>query len=164
MRKISVLFYILIIGLLSCDGSEEECTQGFQPPVNFDLDVEADNINTIEEYLSENNLTAEKTANDLYYVISNAGSEFKPDLCSRVLCAYTGYLPNGDIFDSSDEEGIEFGLQSVVKGWQEGIPLIGAGGQIQLLIPSKLGYGRNPPSIDIPENSVLIFDVNLLAF
>jgi len=163
MRKISVLFCFAILSLISC-GEDDACSNVFQAPQNIDLDVEAANINTIEKYLLDNNLTAQKTENDLYYIISEAGSALKPELCSAVLCSYTGYLPNGDVFDMSAEEGVPFSLFNVIKGWQEGIPLIGVGGKIQLFIPTKLAYGRFPPTTDIPENSSLIFEVELLAF
>ncbi|MEN9448088.1 MAG: hypothetical protein RJA25_1378, partial [Bacteroidota bacterium] len=47
--------------------------------------------------------------------------------------------------------------------WQEGIPLIGKGGKIKLLIPSALGYGTTAHGA-IPANSILIFDIQLDSF
>ncbi|MBO7644296.1 MAG: FKBP-type peptidyl-prolyl cis-trans isomerase, partial [Bacteroidales bacterium] len=54
-----------------------------------------------------------------------------------------------------------FTLNAVVKGWTEGLQLVGEGGKIQLYVPAELAYGeQGRPGID--PNSVLIFDVDLL--
>ena len=70
---------------------------------------------------------------------------------------------SGEEFDSSwgRGESIEFPLNRLIKGWQEGIPLFKKGGKGILLIPSELGYG-NVSQGAIPENSVLIFDIELI--
>ena len=83
---------------------------------------------------------------------------------SRVKVHYTGWLTNGDIFDSSvvRKEPIEFGLNGVIKGWQEGIPGMKPGGIRRLKIPADLAYG-NKQRGPIPPNSMLVFEVELLA-
>src|SRR4051812_38902612 len=56
---------------------------------------------------------------------------------------YTGWLPNGDIFDSSvGGEPLEFKLDGLIKGWQEGLPGMKAGGVRRLKIPPELAYGK----------------------
>ena len=78
---------------------------------------------------------------------------------------YTGWLTddNATIFDSSVQRGepIEFGLDEVIKGWQEGIPGMKPGGVRRLKIPADLAYGARARG-KIPANSVLIFEVELL--
>ncbi|HAD33478.1 MAG TPA: FKBP-type peptidylprolyl isomerase, partial [Chitinophagaceae bacterium] len=59
--------------------------------------------------------------------------------------------------------GVSFGLDGLIVGWQEGIPLIGAGGKIKLYLPPSLAYGSNANG-NIPANSSLIFDIDLLGF
>ena len=71
---------------------------------------------------------------------------------------YKGTLINGDVFDQNDD--VRFTLNRVVKGWQEGLQLIGEGGHAELAIPSDLGYGEYG-SRGIEPNSVLLFDVTL---
>jgi FKBP-type peptidyl-prolyl cis-trans isomerase FkpA len=134
-------------------------------PTAFNQTVFQDNIMTIENYLSANNLTAQKTASGLYYIINEEGSLAKPDLCDEVSVTYRGYLDNGATFDSSNGTPITFPLTGVITGWQEGIQLFGKDGNGVLLIPSYLGYGNSSPSGSIiPNNSVLIFDVTLDNF
>lgn len=77
---------------------------------------------------------------------------------------YIGWLTNGKKFDSSRDrnETIEFGLGMVIKGWKEGIPGMKPGGIRRLKIPAELGYGKRGAGDDIPPDSVLIFEVELI--
>lgn len=115
----------------------------------------------IQKYISDNKLSATSTSNGLYYVIENQGSGTKPNPYSQVQVAYKGYLTDGTVFDQSNSSGAVFNLQSVIKGWTEGIPYFKAGGNGKLLIPSALGYGPNGTT-GIPGNSVLIFDIKVI--
>jgi len=82
----------------------------------------------------------------------------------KVKVHYTGWLTNGDIFDSSvvRKEPIEFPLDNLIKGWQEGIPGMKIGGVRRLKIPPALGYGDQKKGT-IPANSTLVFEIELLA-
>ncbi|MCH7811554.1 MAG: FKBP-type peptidyl-prolyl cis-trans isomerase [Chloroflexi bacterium] len=83
---------------------------------------------------------------------------------SSVTVHYTGWLADGTVFDSSVARGqpATFPLNGVIQGWQEGIPGMQVGGKRRLIIPPDLGYGEGGAG-GIPPNSVLIFDVELLA-
>lgn len=142
------LIAVLLVGFQSCG-----------------KDIMEDNQQEIEEYLADNNLTAQSTASGLFYIIDNPGSSDHPTLQSTVKVHYHGYFTNGNIFDSSISRGepIDIPLTNVIAGWQEGIPLFGRGGTGQLFIPSHLAYGSNPPS-GIRKDAVLIFDIELIDF
>jgi FKBP-type peptidyl-prolyl cis-trans isomerase FkpA len=124
----------------------------------------ADKI-TIENYLAANNLSAQSTSTGLYYIIHEPGGAIHPTVKSSLSVNYKGYLTNNSIFDSSYPVGkpADIPLKSVIKGWQEGVPFIGAGGKIQLFVPSALGYGSSATRT-IPANSVLIFEIELVDF
>jgi peptidylprolyl isomerase len=83
---------------------------------------------------------------------------------SIVKVHYTGWLTSGEIFDSSvvRKEPIEFGLDKVIKGWQEGIPGMKPGGVRRLKIPADLAYGKRKVG-PIPPDSTLVFEVELLS-
>ena len=85
---------------------------------------------------------------------------------AKVKVHYTGWLTDEKetIFDSSvkRDEPIEFGLDQVIKGWQEGIPGMKPGGRRLLKIPSELAYGNKAKGELIPANSVLLFEVELI--
>ena len=104
---------------------------------------------------------------------------------------YTGKLQDGTVFDASRfenrskeqqelmrlqqpslfnekgklieaEEPIEFPLNRVIKGWTEGMKLVGPGGKIKLYIPAELAYGRRGAGQLIGPNEALEFEVELI--
>ena len=104
--------------------------------------------------------SADSTASGIVYLIQDSGSE-KRAVSDRdtVKVNYRGTLIDGKEFDKN--EGIEFPLNRVIKGWTEGMKLVGEGGKITLVIPANLAYGERGPR-EIGTNSTLIFDVDLL--
>ena len=79
---------------------------------------------------------------------------------------YTGALvKNGVIFQSSHDLGnpIVFGLNQVIDGWTKGVPGMKVGGKRRLIIPAAQAYGANSPSPNIPANSDLVFDIELIS-
>ena len=121
------------------------------------------NDDEIKDYISKNNLDAQRTTEGLYYIINEEGTGDRPTVSDDVTVHYSGYLTTGSIFDPSYDRGerVSFPLRGVIQGWQIGIPKIKEGGSCKLIIPSHLAYGANPPSRSIPENAVLIFDIEL---
>ncbi len=105
-----------------------------------------------------------KTASGLQYRVLRNGTGKKPEAKNRVKVNYHGWLDSGKVFDSSYQrnEPIAFGLNQVIKGWTEGMQLVGEGGMIELWIPSNLGYGAGGAGSDIPPNASLHFLVELL--
>ncbi len=99
----------------------------------------------------------------LQYIILNSGNTSrKPKKNSdTVYVKYTGRLLDGSIFDAtSGTEDVHFLLSRVIKGWQEGLKMVGEGGSIRLFVPAKLAYGDNWNG-NIEPNSTLIFDIQL---
>jgi FKBP-type peptidyl-prolyl cis-trans isomerase len=123
----------------------------------------------IQEYLTKNNITAQKTASGLYYVIEKQGSGPTPQKGQSVSVNYTGKTLDGKTFDSNvdpefqhtDPFQFNVGQGMVIPGWDEGIMLLNKGSKAKLFVPSTLAYGPqgNGP---IAPNSVLMFDVELL--
>jgi len=106
------------------------------------------------------------TASGLKYVDVVVGDGPSPQIGQTISVNYTGTLTNGKKFDSSFDSGkpyqFKIGTGVVIKGWDEGLMTMRVGGKRKLIIPPNLGYGvrGNPP--DIPPNSTLLFDVELL--
>lgn len=83
----------------------------------------------------------------------------------RLTMNYRGTLLNGKEFDSSyGREPFQFqlGAGEVIPGWDQGIQGMKVGGKRKLRIPAELAYGAQSPSPDIPANSPLLFEVELL--
>ncbi len=102
----------------------------------------------------------------LQYEILVAGDGAKPLAKNVVTCHYHGTLIDGTIFDSSVQRGrpASFPLNQVIKGWTEGLQLMGTGSKWRFFIPANLGYGDRQISAQIGANSALIFDVELISF
>ncbi len=106
------------------------------------------------------------TESGLKYRILRKSKLPKPEASDTVRVHYKGWLSSDKfIFDSSYRRGepISFPLNRVIKGWTEGMQLVGVGGMIELVIPANLAYGeKGVPAAKIPPNSELTFLVELL--
>ena len=104
-----------------------------------------------------------KTDSGLKYRVLRKGTDTKPKATDKIEVHYHGWLDGGRVFDSSYDRGetIAFGLNQVIKGWTEGMQLVGEGGMIELEIPSDLGYGASGAGGVIPPNAPLHFLVEL---
>ena len=137
----------------------------------------------IKKYVADNNLKVQTTASGLQYVITNPGSAQKPVMGDTIMVNYTGKLTakksdgKDNVFDTSDlkiakETGKfnpaaqygprAFTLGRAIPGFDEGLQLIGKGGKITMIIPSKLAYGPSGmPQGGISPYTPLVFDVEL---
>ncbi|MGB3946192.1 MAG: FKBP-type peptidyl-prolyl cis-trans isomerase [Candidatus Saccharimonadales bacterium] len=96
--------------------------------------------------------------------ISEGTGEVVPE-GATITAHYTGALcKDGTIFQSSHDFGdaITFGLDQVIKGWTEGVPGMKLGGTRRLIIPSDMAYGSVRAAANIPPNSDLVFDIELV--
>lgn len=108
-----------------------------------------------------------RTASGLRYSDMVVGTGATPQKGQTVSVHYTGTLENGTKFDSSRDRGtpanFRIGVGQVIKGWDEGLMTMKVGGRRKFVIPSALGYGPQGRPPDIPGNSTLLFDVELLG-
>ena len=106
------------------------------------------------------------TTSGLKYIDSKVGNGHSSKKGDKLTVHYTGYLMNGKKFDSSLDTGKPFvfvlGKGEVIKGWDEGLGNMKAGGKRTLIIPPQLGYGERGAGSAIPPNSTLKFNVELL--
>jgi peptidylprolyl isomerase len=112
-----------------------------------------------------------KTDSGLRYQDLKEGTGAKPEGGQTCVVHYTGWLwedgKKGKKFDSSVDRGEPFkfpvGKGRVIKGWDEGVASMKAGGKRLLLIPPKLAYGALGAGDDIPGNATLLFEVELIG-
>jgi FKBP-type peptidyl-prolyl cis-trans isomerase len=106
------------------------------------------------------------TASGLVYSVLAEGAPDAPapTIGDQVQVHYTGWLTDGTVFDDSRTGGepASFRLGKVIEGWNEGLALMRPGARYKLTLPAELAYGDRARG-EIPANSVLIFDVELLG-
>jgi FKBP-type peptidyl-prolyl cis-trans isomerase FkpA len=99
-----------------------------------------------------------------YRKVSGPGTGAHPNVADTVTIHYVGRFIDGTEFDSSvaRNEPATFPLGHLIRGWQEGVPLMGVGDRFEFAIPYNLAYGyegRGP----IPGGATLIFTIDLIA-
>ena len=134
----------------------------------FMVKIPAENKKASEEWLAkvEKESGVKKTESGLLYKVTVAGDmNAKPTSLKDVVNVhYEGTTRTGKVFDSSYKRNspIDFPLNGVIKGWGEGLLLVGKGGKITLWIPAELAYGSRGAGADIGPNEALRFDIELL--
>lgn len=135
----------------------------------------------IKKYIDENNLKVTTAPSGLNYIIERQGNGERASLTDTVVMDYTGQFTNKksdgklNVFDTSDariakEAGIfsesvqyiprNLPLGQLPQGVIQGIQLIGIGGKIKMILPSKLAFGENGGGPFNPFTP-LVFDVEL---
>jgi FKBP-type peptidyl-prolyl cis-trans isomerase FklB len=116
-------------------------------------------------------MTANKTKpnvqelpNGIQYEILKEGAGAQPNANSKIKAHYRGSLLSGKEFDSSYRRNQPFTapLTSLIKGWQQVVPLMKTGAIWRLWIPSDLAYGDRGAGGDIPGGATLLFEIELL--
>ena len=156
----SVLALVTLVILAACAAPELEPTSVAPPEAVSESTAEPENSYI---FISEDAIT---TDSGLQYVITDQGDGASPQPGDIVEVHYTGRFTDGNIFDSSydREQPLRFktGAGQVIPGWDEAILLLKVGDKAKLIIPSELAYGEAGVGQDIPPNSTLYFEVELL--
>ena len=119
------------------------------------------NLAKEKEFLAANakKTNVDTTASGLQYTIIAPGAEEKIAPEDTVWVNYKGTLLDGTVFDENDST--KFIANRVIRGWTEGLGLLGEGGKATLYIPAELAYGERG-NRNIEPNSTLIYDVEVL--
>jgi FKBP-type peptidyl-prolyl cis-trans isomerase FkpA len=146
------LLVLVSAGALACGGAPDR--DGAREPAGFSAALGVDTA------------ALTQTPSGLRYqdVAEGQGTEATAD--RTVSVHYTGWLPNGEKFDSSRDRNQPFsftlGAGQVIAGWDEGVAGMKVGGRRKLVIPADLGYGTAGAPPAIPPGATLVFDVELL--
>ena len=150
-RSMAVSTLLLLVSLSACSDDADRPDWSDPTRIDFDpslgVDLSAMELRPSGLYIQE--------------LVVVEGLEVEAD--DRVEVAYTGWLPNGAAFDGRPlSNPIEFGLNEVIDGWQEGLVGMQPGGDRLLVIPPGLAYG-NRANGPIPANATLVFRVVLVS-
>jgi FKBP-type peptidyl-prolyl cis-trans isomerase FkpA len=128
------------------------------------------NIDSIAQQKIEEDILIAKLPKDsvtykegIFYQAVKEGNGRQVQLTDTVVVHYKGWLfSNGSVFDETKEKPATFPLGRLIRGWQIGVPQCKVGGKIRLFIPSGSAYGIRTFATDIPPNSTLVFDVEVV--
>ncbi|MFC6268881.1 FKBP-type peptidyl-prolyl cis-trans isomerase [Frigoriflavimonas asaccharolytica] len=116
---------------------------------------------------NKSNASVKTTASGLQYEVLKAGAGAKPKATDVVTVIYKGTLLDGTVFDSSEKQGgkpLDIPLNSVIRGWTEGVQLMSKGAKYKFYVPSDMGYGDQGGGAVIPPGATLIFEIKLVDF
>jgi FKBP-type peptidyl-prolyl cis-trans isomerase FkpA len=156
MKKVFLLGGLFLLVLAAC--SKKDDTPPYDARVQYSIDSAK-----IVAYAAANNITDLKhdSLGIFYQIVKRGETTDSAKGSAYVNVAYIGTYLDKKVFDSSYNSN--FGLNEVIAGWQLGIPKIGKGGEINLLLPSYFAYGPYGKG-SIAPNTVLIFNVKLKSF
>lgn len=154
-KIISVLFIVLLFG---CANDDNSCV-----PVNA-----ADEASTIQDYLTQNNITAQQNSSGLYYEITEPGSGPTPQSGDIVTLEVEGFLLDGSKFESTIDRGAPLGpfvldQAGLISGLQEGIALLSEGAKATMVLPSSLAFGCNGNGAIVGPNEIIVFEMEMLS-
>ena len=126
---------------------------------------------TLQDYIKKNNLTAAKksaTGSGVYILTTQPGTGSNPKPGQMVTVKYRGTLLDGKEFDSSAKHpgqpdfSFAVGRGQVIPGWDDALTQLPKGSKATILVPSSLAYGKQGSPPNIPGNSPLRFDIEVV--
>jgi FKBP-type peptidyl-prolyl cis-trans isomerase FkpA len=156
MKKL--LFVLVVAGLISFFGCGK--TAPDNPPCTSRGPFE--DSSALLKYAADSSIKVTMDSSGLFYQIIDSGNSTKPVFSSNIWVNYIGRLMNGSVFDSASNTNLNgSGLYNLILGWRLGLPKIGVGGRIKLLIPSAYAWGCTGYG-PVPANAPVYFDIKLL--
>ena len=128
------------------------------------------NIDSLAQQKLEEDLLRSKLPKDsivyeegMFYQMLQEGTGRLVRVTDTLTVHYRGSLFNdGSVFDETKDKPATFPLERLIKGWQLGLVHCKVGGKMRLYLPSGSAYGIRTRSAEIPPNSILVFDVEVL--
>ncbi len=131
------------------------------------MDIEVTSVISEPTPWSFNDTDVIETDSGLEYVIHEEGDGARPSSGDMITVHYSGFLTNGNLFDSSVMRDQPFrftvGRGQVIEGWDMGLQDMRVGERRTLIIPYYLAYGEDGRPPVIPPRATLIFDVELIS-
>ena len=162
----TLIYWVRINSVKTKSQHEKELAQKKAEEAKAQAQLEDQEAITMAKYIKENNVTATPTQTGLYYIETAEGTGLQAAAGDKVKVHYHGTLLDGTKFDSSYDRDSPYeftlGKGQVIKGWDEGIALMKAGGKATLLVPSIIAYGERTRGAIIHAFAPLKFDVELI--
>ena len=162
--KSSPLFLLMLVlaALVGCNSESQ--TGADQSPAAAQAPAAQPTPGLAPPYVIRDSAAVQLLESGVQLYVIEAGAGAIPDLSNNVFIHYHGMLTDGKVFDSSFDRGTpaDFALTQLIRGWQIGLTKVKTGSKIKLIVPPEVGYGAQGTP-NIPPNSTLIFDIELIS-
>ncbi|MBO9728177.1 MAG: FKBP-type peptidyl-prolyl cis-trans isomerase [Chitinophaga sp.] len=157
MKKAFLFGSLFLLFLAACTKKKEGL-----PAYNWQAQYTIDSTKIVT-YAVNNNITNLKhdSAGIFYQIINRGDTKDTANTAATVTINYVCRFLDNSVYDSVNNA--TSGLNGALDGLKYGIPKIGKGGSIKLLLPSAFAYGQMG-NTRVPPNTVLIFDIQLKDF
>ncbi len=126
-------------------------------------------IQTIEEYLEENDITYQTDPSGIRYSVVEEGEGASPTFCSNIIASYLSTII-GEDESFNFENDARFSMSgNIFLGWKFGLANMNQGADYRLFVPSGLAYGeaglmRSDSTFVVPPNTNIEFRIRLNSF
>ena len=156
---------VLALALAGCTGDRQRAAQPAEEQAPA-FPREAVTIETYADSLHVDLAKMQRTETGLYVQDIKEGEGAPVQAGQTVSMEYTGWLPNGRRFDTSEGKkpyGFTVGRGEAIKGWDQGVLGMKVGGERRIIVPPRLGYGDEGYGGYIPPSAVLVFNLKLVS-
>ena len=159
-----IITYVKILGVFATDSAAKADEEKGKK------DWLAGEIKTVEKYLADKKITAQKTPSGAFVEIITPGTGNLADTGNYVTVNYTGVSWSGTKFDSNTDTAFhhvepysfEAGVGKMSKGFDEAILFLRKGAKCKIYVPSLLAYGGQPGTPLIKPYENLMFDIEMV--
>lgn len=120
-------------------------------------------LEQISAFLETREEQFEQLESGIWVSVSHPGDSVRPSLSSIITTAYRTESLTGILVDSATEDKpLRIRLARLIKGWQIGLPLIGQGGKLLMIVPARLAYKERSIHPRLEGWTPLYFEIDLL--
>ena len=120
----------------------------------------------IAEYLKSHNIDVEPSSTGLYFIETESGDGDSVLQNDFVSVHYTIYNIDDKLIESSLDYGqpipFVYGSNQMIPGIEEAVGYMRVGGKSKIIVPSQLGFGDTKIDENLPANSALVIDLELV--
>jgi FKBP-type peptidyl-prolyl cis-trans isomerase FkpA len=164
-KGIELKFNVKLLGMKTNEEYMQEQATIDLKAADMKKKLQQQETESLAKYLEVHKVSVSPAESGLYYIAAREGKGEQAKKGKTVRIDFKGRLLNGTAIDSTGQSGMphEFvlGEGKVIRGWEEGIMKMKAGGKATLIIPSSLAFGENELE-RIPPFSTLVYDIELI--
>lgn len=159
-------FDLRVVDIMTSDEYEEEQSIIKEKEEKENAKRLQEEPNRIAKYLKDKNIKTEPKESGLYYIETQLGTGESVKNGDMVVVHYTIYNLDGSLIESSYDYNqpipFVYGENQMISGIEEAVGYMKVGGKARIIVPSRLGFGDIKIDENLPANSTLVIDLELV--